>query len=103
MQFSCVEPPDHLFISKTTSKGITIQYSRDFVILLSSGKDKKKSFPKCILNNVYMQEIQRQLSYWSSLEKLAQALYIKTTCNDNCGQLLLTFVYRVTTPNLSET
>lgn len=103
MQFILVEPSSHLIISKTSSKDITIQYCKDFVILLCSGKEKKKSFPKRILSNFYLQEIQRQLFYWSSLEKLAQALYIKTTCNDNCGQLLLTFVYGVTSPNVSET
>lgn len=103
MQFSLVEPPSHLFISKTTSKGIISQYHKDFVILLSFGKEKNESFPKCIPSNLYLQEIQRQLSYWSSPDKLVQALYIKTTCNDTCGKLLRTFVYRVTLPNLSET
>lgn len=93
----------HLFVSKTASKGISIQYCKNFVILLSSGKEKKKSFPKCILSNIYLQEIQTQRFYWSSLEKTAQALCIKTACNDNCGQLLFTFVYRVISPNLSET
>lgn len=58
-------------------------------------------FPK--FPNVYLEEIQRQLSYYFSLEKLVQALCIKSRGNDNCGKLLLTLIFQVTSLNVSET